>query len=74
MIKKNIENLSEWGAIFFISLIFIGLLLYFFGYFNKLQFFWIVIFIILGWLIYIYRYYEEVHLNKDNKRQEESKN
>lgn len=57
--KKLIEKFLELGGILFTGLIFIGIFLYYFNYFNQLQFFWIIIFITLGWLIYIYRYFKE---------------
>jgi uncharacterized membrane protein YjjP (DUF1212 family) len=65
MIKKILEKLNEWGAIFFVGLLFIGIILYFQGYFNQLQIIWIAIFIIISWLIYIYRYLEEEAINKE---------
>ncbi|GIW66094.1 MAG: hypothetical protein KatS3mg094_613 [Candidatus Parcubacteria bacterium] len=63
-IKIIYEKLAEWGVIIFVGLIFIAILLYFLNYFNNLQLLWIVIFVVLGWLIYIYRYLEEEHFNK----------
>lgn len=62
--KKIFSKILEFGGLLFISLIFIGIFLYFLGYFNKLQFFWIIIFLVIAWLIYIYRYLEEEYLNK----------
>jgi protein-S-isoprenylcysteine O-methyltransferase Ste14 len=66
--KNILQKFYDLGGVFFISLICLGLILYFSGYFSNYQIIWITILVIIGWLIYIYRYLEEEKLNNENNK------
>ncbi len=63
-IKSYIYKFDDLAGFFFLPLIILSLVLFYFEYFNLLQFIWIEIFLIIGWLVYIYRYFKD---NYDQK-------
>mgnify|MGYP001061526535 CR=1 FL=1 len=58
-VKNFIYKFDELAGFFFLPLIILTLILFYFKYFNILQFIWVELFIIIGWLIYIYRFYND---------------
>jgi hypothetical protein len=58
-IKSYIYKFDDLAGFFFLPLIILSLVLFYFEYFNLLQFIWIEIFLIIGWLVYIYRYFKD---------------
>jgi hypothetical protein len=63
-IKSYIYKFDDLAGFFFLPLIILSLLLFYFEYFNLLQFIWIEIFLITGWFVYIYRYFKDSHDQK----------
>jgi hypothetical protein len=63
-IKGYIYKFDDLAGFFFLPLIILSLVLFYFEYFNLLQFIWIEIFLIIGWLVYIYRYFKDNYNQK----------